>query len=375
MRTRLLPSALFAAVVLACFGPAGGRIATAGARDSGLVVVLDTTSGREIAKVESNDVVDAAVADGHGGWFVGGSFTQFGGVRRVGLAHLLPSGAVDPAWRAWIGSASGRRGSIAALARAGSRLFVAGAFGRVDGLDRPGLAAVDTHTGSVVRSWSPVPRVWIDVQALLVAGPRLLVARNWTYPTPGITALSTRTGVVDRHWNAHLLLIGDAGSFNTLLLRDRRVYVAGSFHVAGLHRNGLVALNAHSGKPDTRWAPRVPNCSVCIGFAVLYGLAASERRVYVSGDFRQINGVRRSGVAALDASTGAVDRNWRPAGGGTDVLHLAPAGSRLYLGSLSGLSALDTRSGAHLTLPLGSTPVQVLTLIVSGGRLLVAGRV
>jgi hypothetical protein len=151
--------------------------------------------------------------------------------------------------------------------------------------------------------------------------------------------------------------------------------VAGSFHLAGLHRNGLVALDARSGKPDMRWAPRVPNCSVCVGFAVLYGLATSGRRVYVSGAFRRIDGVRRVGVAALDARTGVVDGNWRPAGGGTEVLRLALAGSRLYLGSSSGLSALDAHSGARVSLPVGSTRLEVLTLTVSGGRLLVAGRV
>jgi Domain of unknown function (DUF5122) beta-propeller len=369
----LLPSALAAVLLLACL-ELGGRPLAAGAAGSGLLVVLDSNSGREIATVASNSVVDAAVADGHGGWFVGGSFTRFGGARRLGLAHLLANGKVDPSWRAWIGGASGRPGSVTAVARAGSRLFVAGAFGRVDGVTRPGLAAVDTRTGALVRSWSPVPRVWIDVQALLVAGPRLLVARNWTYPTPGISALDTRTGVVDRHWNAHLLLIGDAGSFNTLLQQHGRVYVAGSFHVAGLQRNGLAAVDARSGKPDTRWAPRVPNCSVCNGFAVLYGVAASEKRVYVSGDFRQIDGVRRVGVAALDARTGAVDLHWTPTGSRTDVLHLALAGSWLYLGSLTGLSVLDARSGAHVSLPLASTPLEVLTLTISGSRLLVAGR-
>src|SRR5438093_3991423 len=39
----------------------------------------------------------------------------------------------------------------------------------------------------------------------------------------------------------------------TLLRHDGRVYVAGSFRVAGLRRNGLVALNPRSGRPDTRW--------------------------------------------------------------------------------------------------------------------------
>jgi hypothetical protein len=64
---------------------------------------------------------------------------------------------------------------------------------------------------------------------------------------------------------------------------------------------------AASGEVHRRFAPRVPDCSVCNGFAVLYGLAASAGRLYVSGDFGQIGGVLRDGVAALDPRTGAVD--------------------------------------------------------------------
>src|SRR5207302_4748097 len=120
-----------AAFVLVCSGLASGRPAAAGPRDPGFLAVLDANSGRGLAGTASNGVVEAAVADGRGGWFVGGSFTRLGGARRIGLAHLLPSGTIDLSWRAWIGGASGRLGSVTALARSGSRLYVAGAFGRV----------------------------------------------------------------------------------------------------------------------------------------------------------------------------------------------------------------------------------------------------
>jgi len=226
---------------------AGGAVSVEGRRDRGSIALLYATTGKETAHLAANGPVVTAIADGRGGWFVGGSFTRLGAHRRVALAHVLSNGAVDPAWRASIGSASGRPVAVHALARVGTRLFVAGPFGRVGGLQRPGLAAVDANTGVVTRSWSPTPRSWPDTQALLVSGPRLLVARQSGYPTPGITALDVRTGAVDRAWDARLLLIGDAGSFNTLLLRGSRLFVAGSFRVAGLPRNGLVALDAHSG--------------------------------------------------------------------------------------------------------------------------------
>jgi hypothetical protein len=115
--------------------------------------------------VPARRAVVAAVPDGRGGWFVGGSFTRLGGQPRVALARLLPSGAVDPAWRASIGSASGRPVAIYALARAGSRLFVAGpsaasaacrvsgSFGQIGGVPRNDVAALDPRTGALDAGW------------------------------------------------------------------------------------------------------------------------------------------------------------------------------------------------------------------------------
>ncbi len=370
MPPRLVGCALLALAVLTLpAGASGSRH-----RDHGSIVLLDAATGRELARISGNGAVVAAVSDGRGGWFVGGSFTRLGGQRRVALAHVLANGSIDPSWHASVGSASGRPVAVYALARAGARLFVGGPFARVGSLHRPGLAAVDARSGHVIATWLPRPLLWQDVGVLLVAGLRLLVARQWTYPTPGITALDVRTGAVNHRWNPHLLLIGDAGSFNTLLLRRSRVYVSGSFHVSGLHRNGLVALDARNGQPDRRWAPHVPNCSVCRGFAVLYGLAASRSRLYVSGAFRRIDGVARDGIAALDPRTGSVIPRWKPARGGNDILHLALVGDRLYVGGLGGLFALTADSGSLVHLPNIAAPHQVLTLAPSGSELLVAGR-
>ena len=364
MRTILLPAAL----VAACLALGSGTPASAG-RDSGFLVVLDANSGRQIASLRSNGAVVDAVADGHGGWFVGGSFTRLGGARRIGLAHLLPNGAVDPRWRARIGGASGRLGSVNALARASQRLFVGGSFGRVDGVTRPGLAAVDSRTGALARNWLPVPRVWIDIEDLQVAGRRLLVAGSWGL---GIQALDASTGAAEPQWQPRVSPIPDAG-FLLLVVHGWRVYVAGAFHIAGLRRNGLVALDARTGKPDRRWAPQVPNCHLCNGFGIVQALAASSARVYVTGYFSRIDSVRRDGLAALDPRTGRIDRTWTPAAGGTDVYALALAGSRLYLGGAHGLAALDSRTGARIPLPRGPLPGEVIRLAVFGNRLLAAG--
>jgi len=335
-------------------------------------LILDTSSGRVLARVAINDLITSAVPDGRGGWYVGGFFTRIGGQPRRGLAHVLPNGAIDPRFRIPVASSRGNPISVRALARGGRLLYVGCACGLVGGSHRPGLAAIDLRTRAVLDSFEP--GTWSDIDRLAVTGERLLVARSCcTYPIPGIAALDLRTGAVDRGWDATFRLIPDAGVFNALVVRGHRVFAAGAFRVAGLPRNGLVALDARTGAPDRQWTPKPPDCPVCIGFASLSGLAVSDERVYVSGFFSRFDGVPRNGVVALDPRTGAVDRSWRPTRGGQGLLTVALAGGRLYLGTTNGLLALDAETGAAVRAP--KVPFrEVFPLVPSGRRLLVAGR-
>jgi hypothetical protein len=82
-----------------------------------------------------------------------------------------------------------------------------------------------------------------------------------------------------------------------------------------------------------------------------HDLAVSGKRGYVSGFFSRFDGLPRNGVIALDPRTGAVDRGSRPARSGQQILALALAGRRLYLGTTNGLRALDPETGAALGAP------------------------
>ena len=64
--------------------------------------------------------VTAAVADGTGGWYLGGSFTNVGGVARPGLAHVRGDGVLDTAF------APGELGEVRALALVGKVLYAGG---------------------------------------------------------------------------------------------------------------------------------------------------------------------------------------------------------------------------------------------------------
>jgi hypothetical protein len=106
----------------------------------------------------------AIVDDGSGGWFVGGRFDGLGGIACANLAHVRADLSVERAFC--------RRpdDSVYALVRAGSTLYVGGAFDRVDGQRRSGLAALDAAAGRV-SAWTPVSINGSPFQLAVRAGP------------------------------------------------------------------------------------------------------------------------------------------------------------------------------------------------------------
>jgi hypothetical protein len=86
-------------------------------------VVLDPASGLRAAQFpDVRGIGFAIVPDGAGGYYVGGRFTHVGGLPRKNLAHVLASGAVDPAFAPIVD------GDVLALALDGGRLYVGGDF-------------------------------------------------------------------------------------------------------------------------------------------------------------------------------------------------------------------------------------------------------
>src|SRR3954454_23067532 len=79
---------------------------TVAAARTGPGTAVDLTGQRLPGYAELTDAssaplnVDAAIADGAGGWYAAGDFNSAGGVARPGLVHLLADGSVDSAFNA-----------------------------------------------------------------------------------------------------------------------------------------------------------------------------------------------------------------------------------------------------------------------------------
>jgi hypothetical protein len=315
-------------------------------------VPLSLTRGSAVARFPKvNGTVNAVVSDGAGGYYIGGSFDEVGGVARSDLAHLGANGSVDPAWN------PGANGEVGVLAIAGSTVYAGGQFSSIGGRARNLIAALGVRTGRAT-AWNPNARGPAGYSGVYA----LAVSRSIVYAGGEISSIGGRA----RHYIAALSAgTGRATSWNpsangvvyALAVSRSIVYAGGGFSwIGGQRRDNLAALDARSGGASA-WNPDARNE---VGSADVYALAVSGSTVYAGGYFSSIGGQVRNAIAALDASTGRATA-WNPnaslgadAEFGADVYALAVSGSTVYAGgnfsSIGGvvrnnIAALDASTG------------------------------
>ena len=166
-----------------------------------------------------------------------------------------------------------------------------------------------------------------------------------------------------------------------------RVYVTGSFSNARPYgaapgtnltpRSNILAYDLTTGALITSWAPTLNAQGLSIA------ASPDGTRVYVVGDFTQVNGVNRYRIAALDANTGAVLSSFT-AGVNARVRALAVTSDTVYVGGIftvannvarTRLAAFATSNGALM--PFNATAeqeVMALTAPPGSGKLIAGGR-
>jgi hypothetical protein len=325
--------------------------------------------------------VTGVASDGAGGWYVAGDFGFVGDRRCADLAHVLSTGDVDPALCVETDEL------VTAMARVGSTLYIGGGFTRVAGRPRFGLAALDVRTGSVLP-WAPrlderevcddhdcvETSVWaIDAgaRALYVGG--VFAGVNGVERT-NVAALDLKSGRT-LAFDAGLRRAEDYfGGVGALAVSDGTVYLSCEYCNApsSRERPTLERFDADSGRPVGSPIPLDGPVRV---------LVVDGWKLYVGGSFQRIAGVRRRGLAALDAETGRL-RPWSPSGipAGVAVtavaadkaeVHVATEDARAESASYP-ILALDAVNGRLSSRPV-STNGPVAAIGVFGERVVAGG--
>lgn len=265
-----------------------------------------------------NGIIYSIVADGAGGWYIGGEFTRVGTLSRTNLAHILADGTADPAFDAAITETTG---DVLALALSGSTVYAGGGFRQIGGQPRAFIAALDAATGQALP-WHPAPDSAVDA---LVATSSTVYAAGYFSKIGGqkrkyLAALDVASTGTATAWdpNANDSIDALALSGNTLVVGGRFTQIGGQSH------QYLAALDLASTGTATAWDPN-PDHAV-------YALAVNRSTIYVGGGFTQIGGQARNYLAALDAATGQVTP-WNPSATVGYIGSMAVTDTNIYIGS------------------------------------------
>ncbi|HEV8480956.1 MAG TPA: putative Ig domain-containing protein [Candidatus Eisenbacteria bacterium] len=328
---------------------------------TGCGVPIDTASAAPVSGFPAvTGTIQAAIPDGAGGWFIGGSFTSVGGQPRQNLAHVLADLSVS-GWN------PGADQTVFALAQRNGVVYAGGDFQNIGGSARARLAALDSLSGSAV-AWNPGADGTVRALALTDS----VIYASGSFLNAGgvlrlrLVALDLVSGVASP-WNP-----GANGTVFTLATGAGVVYAGGLFsQLGGSSRVDLGAIDAATGVA-TPWNPQPDN--------QVLTLAVSGPLVYAGGMFTKFAGVSHGRIAALDAATGAAVTGWNPAANGR-VLALYAKGPVVYAGGeftiVGGqprtfVAALDSVSG-NATGWNPSAYAPVLALAPGGSALYVAG--
>ena len=399
----------------------GGAFTQLGTYSGGCVLVNSaggTASG--FPKVAGR--VSAVLADGFGGWYIGGDFASAGGVPRNNIAHVKPNWDIDPNWN------PNADGEIRALALSGNTLYVGGAFANIGGQARNCIAGLDTASGNAT-DWDPHANSMVN--ALAVSGNTVYAggtftnvggqarnciaaldatvnsnnatpwdpnADNWVYTlvvsASGSTVYAgggfTNIGGQARNYIAALdsgVNTNNATAWNpnassqvwALVLTGTTLYAGGLFTtIGGQTRNYIAALvTIVDTNNATPWNPQAD------GLVRALALSGNGNTVYAGGSFLNIGGRARAHAAALDATSpaGSADANWNPQPNG-GVITLGLSGTDICIGgSFSGAGGVLRKHLAQFDLATGnitewdpSADQTVTALCVSGNTVYVGGR-
>lgn len=331
----------------------GGNFTRVGPAMGGFVPISAATGKVAARFPRISGTVYACIPDGAGGWFIGGFFTQIGSLARKNLAHVLPDGNVDPAWKADV------NGSVYTLLISDGLLYIGGSFSYLNDQSRPLVGVVSVSTGTPIP-WTP--GAFNNLGGTVYS---LAVTPTTTYIGSGtkISAIDNKMTRLD--WNVDV-----NGKTNAMAISGRTLYVAGEFRaIGGKLQSGFAALDITTGSVMAL----NPMCSG------VKAMAISNGKAYIGGKFSSVGGQTRNNLASFDLATGAVT-DWNPnANDAVDCL--AVTSGSVYAGGLftnaggrarNYLAEMDLTSGTATAWDPNSAG-EVNTLAVAGGTVCAGG--
>lgn len=323
----------------------GGRFLTrAGVRRQSLAAV-NIQTGQITSWAPSSDGEIYSIVKTGSRIFVAGLFGNIGGESRYSLAELNMAGEAT----AWDPSPEDE---VHRVFLSGGKLFISGFFAELytnaTAVSRQRVASFSLPS-LALDPWDPQPNA--GVMALTVVGSDVFLGGYFTLVGSQNADYLAKVDLsgTPAAWNPQLDL-----NVRSLLSLDGTLYVGGEFTQAGTQtRNRLAAFD--SSGTLTSWDPDVQGSSM----VRINALAASSTRIFVGGRFEQVGGLSRENLAAVDLA-GAPLTSWNAPVQSYEQSQLEVRALRLHSGELlvggvfsmvgnkvrSGLAVLNANTGA-----------------------------
>lgn len=231
------------------------------------------------------------------GVFVAG-VTSVNGVARTGVAEVDRSTAEATSWNAGVINQN-----VATLYRDGSKFYIGGDFNlNYGGAPRFAIARFDLSTTPyTLDPW--YPSLNGKVNAIESTGTSIYLAGFFSSPTSGLVALEKSNGSVVTGWNAPAV----NGGINSLAFAPsiNRLFLGGEFtQVSGQNRTGLASISL-SGVLDNSFNPNLVR-DLNLYLPNVISLLIIESNLYLSGFFDKVNSAARPGFAQVNLSNGSL---------------------------------------------------------------------
>ena len=361
---------------------AGGNFSRLGLKTDYFSSITEGSSTSDQSMPNANGQIRCVISDGSGGWYVGGYFTQIGGISKNYVAHIKSDKTVDAAFSAVCSYA------VLAIVKDGSKLYLGGAFTTVNSTPRNYLAEVNATTGALITTWDPNANNQVNalalkdtvimaggyfttvggqnayrfaaiqktngslvgglpgydnvVQKISVLNDSILTGGNYThsaYYSPYSAKTTTSNVKPDPKFPAT-----NGTIYSVVQDASGNYYVGGSFTtIGGVNQPYIAKLNS-TFHVITGWAPQVNY--------VVRSIVLSGATVYIGGLFTQTNAVSRPYISALSTANPGSNKTWNSSVN-SYVYSLVTDGTNIYAGGLFTLVNGTTARGFLAKFSLG----------------------
>jgi hypothetical protein len=264
--------------------------------NQGPALVLDSATHTVLTpqKWKVNGLVHAAIADGQGGFYIGGNFTKIGDSSRLYLAQVNGNGQ-PTAWKPNIDSV------VRALYKRNDTLFIGGAFSKINTKDRPRFGLYSLSGDSVLTAGTHLLFGNLNCINSFIIQKDTLIYGAWP-------CCSNIASIRKFNFKNSVFLPWQLGftEYNEVNKIDLSADTATLIYTIADNSAYIKGVNFRTGAEKYRID--VAMYSVSFTEGVMFGLKATATKGYAAGYFKYVRKnnttIQRKGFFGFDLNTG-----------------------------------------------------------------------